>query len=266
MEPNKSLAQGMQDSVKPAAAPAEGEGTYLPRILDMKVVYGLGDGGAGGERKPDPHKVLFYHDTVGDRFYDCGKQEWCHDKPSVVEHLPSRPLLHNDQDVIAAIAHGVMDDADFEALDKSGMMGEMPKKLWGHIKHLKKLHEDLEREQHALSKAEDESQPQPADKDLHPEGHAGGDDEPSSVAGPEGEGRMAGDDVISEIVRLAMADSDDRIRQIVREELAKMLGEGSEQEPIEGEEPAEGRSEGEEEEPSEEDDETSEPEEQEKED
>jgi len=254
MEPNKSLAQGMQDSVKPAEEPKEGEGTYLPRILDMKVIYGLGDGGAGGERKPDPHKVLFYHDTVGDRFYDCGKQEWCSDKPSVVEHLPSRPLLHNDQDVIAAIAHGVMDDADFDALDKSGMMGEMPKKLWGHIKHLKKLHEDLEREQHALSKADDESQGEPMDRDLHPEGHAG---EESQAAAPEGDGRVAGDDVISEIVRLAMADSDDRIREIVREELAKMLGQDSEQEPIEGEEPAEEQSEGEEE--SEEDDETSEP-------
>ncbi|MEM4380556.1 MAG: hypothetical protein QXL01_07750 [Thermoplasmatales archaeon] len=217
----KPLSQNMLQNVSPQEQPKqEDQGIYLPKILDMKIYYGLGEKDEKGERKPDPSKILFYEDSNG-HCYDTSKQEWLQERPVVCDHLPNRPILNNDQDIIAAIAHGVMEDNDYQALDRSGMLGEMPKKLWESIQKLKILHEQLQQEQ--LKKTEEEQSEQvPVDPDLRPEGHGESEinEESNELdSGPPGE------DVISQIVQAAMADADDRIREIVREELAKILSE-----------------------------------------
>lgn len=116
------------------------EGTY-PSILDMLVYYGMN--GDGENRKPDPNKILFYR-TPDNRWYDTKSQSWC-DMPSHADHLPSRNINFDEKDIVSAIAHGVMEDSDYESLDKAGMIGDLPKQLWSRVKKLNNLTEQLEK-------------------------------------------------------------------------------------------------------------------------
>jgi hypothetical protein len=227
MDENKSVSEGMKDSITPKEEEQEATGTFLPRILDMHVIHGL-----GADKKPDPHKILFYHDTVGDKYYDCESHEWCDEKPMVVDHLHNRPIIYNDQDIVAAIAHGVMDDNDYEALDKSSLLGELPKRLWGHIKNLK----DLVEQQEKMAKSEEEevgsemsSDPALGAEGYDPQGESSSDDLLDDIDADE----MPGENVIQMIMAQALSKADDRLREIVREEIAKLLSgddESSEQE------------------------------------
>jgi hypothetical protein len=214
----------------------ENKGTYLPRILDMRVYYGLSD--KDGDKKPDPKKILFYGAPDGS-CYDCESQEWLIKKPAVCDHLPNREIEASDDDLIAAIAHGIMDDNDYDALDKNGMITEMPKKLWENIKKLKALHAQLEQErsEENLKKAEDEQKDASFDEEseeeslfdedelLEPEEEVFSFDDNIESQEEQYEEKMPGDDVVSKIVSQAMAEADDRIRQIVREEISKLLSE-----------------------------------------
>jgi hypothetical protein len=201
-----------------------------PSILSMKVYYGLGTGvfPADAEKKPDPNKVLFY-ETADGRAYDTNDNKWCDQRPAVLDHLPCRPIQFNERDIVAAIAHGVMEDGDFDALDKAQMISETPRKLWSLKKRLMSQVEELEKSQ----VAEIEEPEEEIDTDLLPgEDPHKGDNFISKFKEFAGvsdyqidanEQELPGDDVLSQIIQAATAEAltgmEEMIRAIVRDEL-----------------------------------------------
>lgn len=198
-----------------------------PSILSMKVYYGLG-GQDGAEKKPDPNKVLFY-ETADGRAYDTNDNKWCDQRPAVLDHLPCRPIQFNERDIVAAIAHGVMEDGDFDALDKAQMISETPRKLWSLKKKLMSQVQELEKSQ----VVELEEPSEEVDSDLLPgEDPNKGDNFISKFKEFAGVGdyqidandqEMPGDDVLSQIIQAATAEAltgmEEMIRAIVRDEL-----------------------------------------------
>jgi hypothetical protein len=199
-----------------------------PSILSMKVYYGLGVGQDGAEKKPDPNKILFYETSDG-RAYDTNQNQWCDQRPAVLDHLPCRPIQFNERDIVAAIAHGVMEDGDFDALDKAQMISETPRKLWNLKKKLMSQVEELEKS----LMIEPEESKEEVDSDLLPgEDPNKGDDFVSKFKELAGVGgyqidantqELPGDDVLSQIIKAATAEAltgmEDMIRAIVRDEL-----------------------------------------------
>ena len=205
-----------------------------PSILSMKVYYGLGTGvfSADAEKKPDPNKVLFY-ETADGRAYDTNDNKWCDQRPAVLDHLPCRPIQFNERDIVAAIAHGVMEDGDFDALDKAQMISETPRKLWGLKKKLMSQVQELEKSQ----SVELEEPSEEVDPDLLPgEDPNSGDNFISKFKEFAGvsdyqidanEQDLPGDDVLSQIIQAATAEAltgmEEMIRAIVRDELGLTL-------------------------------------------
>jgi hypothetical protein len=206
-----------------------------PAIMSMKVYYGTG--GDGEEKKPDPNKVLFY-ETKDGRSYDVENQNWLDKRPGFLDHLPCRPLNYDERDIVAAIAHGVMGDEDYMALDKAGMLDhfETPKRLWDLTKKLKSQLTDLEKSE-ALVKADDDLSYDDVDDSS---GIADG--EPGALSGDlvelvrrmsmgsgSVEGGEVGENVLQQIMQAAMAAAssglEDQIRAIVHEELQAILSE-----------------------------------------
>ena len=196
-----------------------------PRILNMKVYHGMKDG------KPDHGKVLFYEDPDG-CIFDCENQEWMSHKPEYINHLNSRPMQYSETDIIAAIANGVMDDNDYDSLEKAGMLSESPRKLWASMGKLKSLVDQYEsaKETEPMEKSDDEptdlgekdsdeeenSPESPESDSLEPESA------PETQSAPDGEeGDMAGNDMFKEMMEsalkaaLAGPELERRIREIV---------------------------------------------------
>lgn len=208
-----------------------------PKILSMQVYHGMKQG-EGGTREPDEAKILFY-ETPDGMVYDCASQEWLDDRPDVVDHLHSRPLQYNDTDIISAIVNGVMDDEDYDALDKAGMISENPQKLWSLTKNLKGQIEELEMSQELEDELEkSEEYPGDEEEDSEEEPEETDDTEPDAESveeSPEptadsGESESSeseiGTDQIAEIIKSAMSEAfagpylEQTIRKIVQEEMS----------------------------------------------
>jgi hypothetical protein len=102
-------------------------------LLSFKVFYGMGErkGQDGQTQKaPDPNKVLFYQSPDGSCF-DCAQQEWV-SPPSILDHLPSREIMHDEKghDILRAIASGIVDDDDYQALNKAGLVNDDGKRVY----------------------------------------------------------------------------------------------------------------------------------------
>lgn len=195
-----------------------------PSILSMKVYYGLGGGQDGSEKKPDSNKVLFY-ETADGRAYDTNDSKWCDQRPSVLDHLPSRPLQFNERDIVAAIAHGVMEDEDFDALDKAQMISETPRKLWSLKKKLMGQVQELEKSQ-SIELSEPEEEFESENSLDQADDFISKFKELAGVGGYQidaNEQELPGDDVLSQIIQAATAEAltgmEDMIRAIVRDEL-----------------------------------------------
>jgi len=227
MEKDDSNKSDLQD-----VAP-EGE----PKILHLKVYFGLSPHPETGEKQADPHKVLFYEDPVGGSCYDCQAQEWLAERPEILEHLSSRPVQYDEKDIVGAIAHGVMDDSDYAALEKVGMLGETPKRLWELTKRLQTQVDQYEDLQKSAAVEGEEVDPDyeengNADKPIH-----GGDDVMASMmeaaAGAYGDADIdiealpPSEENIQKIMAIAFAKAktgmEDQIREIVREEMELMM-------------------------------------------
>ena len=203
-----------------------------PKILHMKVFFGMSKD-KSGNRTPDEKKILFYERPDGS-VYDCSKQEWTDGRPEVINHLNSRPLYSTDEDLVAAIANGVMDDEDYDSLEKAGLVSETPKKLWGLTKNLEEL---------MLRKSEVEE----LEKSLPMEEESIGENEhgdntidtsDQGVPAPYIHGApissdFPGDDVFTEMLAVAMSEAftgmEGQIRRIVREEIEAMLNDSEPQ-------------------------------------
>lgn len=204
-----------------------------PRILHTKIYHGMTDD-ENGNRIPDPSKILYYESPEGD-VYDTNPnvQSWLPDRPPFLDHLPSRSMSYDQNDVFSAIMHGVMDNDDYEALHGAGMINENQEQLW-ELKH--QLYNQLMQ----LTSAEDAEQMQKSDwfGDYDDDGESDsseqaddGDSAPvdsqlgSQVQSASAEPDMPGEDVIAQIMQGAMSKAltgfEDQIRAIVREELGK---------------------------------------------
>lgn len=113
-----------------------------PRILKLKIYYGMGDG-EPDQRKPDPSKILFYENPDDGSCYDCQSQQWVMQRPAVLDHLNSRPITAHEKDIVHSIAHGIMDDRDYDILASSGLIPEVGQNLWKKMQHLNMLTQKL---------------------------------------------------------------------------------------------------------------------------
>lgn len=214
-----------------------------PKILHFKVYYGMSDKknkDGALEKCADPNKILYYESGDG-TVYDVGTQQWMPDRPSILDHLPVRPLMHDErgQDVLRAIANGVLDDDDYDALEKVGMINEDAKKVFGLYK--KAL--DLNTQMQQLEKSEEPEEPVEKDESSarfiteeelktnfgeSPETKSGEDLVASimSSAGVQSCVQKAkeelgepGANLIVEILRAAMADVDEKTKMLVQQEI-----------------------------------------------
>lgn len=125
-------------------APKEGVGEAEPKVLSYKVYTGMKSEGAN--KVADPRKILFY-ETADGRVYDTTNHEWCHERPAVIDHLQSRPMLFDEQghDIMSALVNGVLDDEDYGSLDKAQMLNDHHKKVWDLSKQLESQMVQLEK-------------------------------------------------------------------------------------------------------------------------
>jgi hypothetical protein len=166
-----------------------------PRLIHMRVYYGMS--GDGDQKQPDPNKIMYYESPKDKTWYDTVSQQWLGEAPHMAQHLQSRPITFSEKDIVAAIAHGVMGDDDYEALDKAKMLDDTPKRLWALTKKLKGLNEELSKSEE--SEKEDENDKEEKEKNSNQESKKEDDKKTSEQKGASKNTREAG--------RSAMDDS-----------------------------------------------------------
>jgi len=225
------------------AIPEITDDTTEPKILKLKVYYGQGvkKTDKGDLKVPDPNKILFYEGHDG-KVFDCSSQNWTDSKPSVLDHLPVRPLLHDSKntDIIQAILHGILDDEDFDELDKSGTINENTKKIYQLQKKAINIQQQLEKSQQIELEDDDNDDEEVFDEDsssienLTTSGKiqtginvvksymdTAGVQYGLNVAREEfGE---QGADLFAQILQAALLDVDEKTRMMVREEMDSVL-------------------------------------------
>ena len=224
------------DATKPITAPEDvPANTAEPKILHLKVYYGMGQkkGDKGGVKEPDPNKVLFYESSDG-KTYDCGKQTWLEDRPDVLDHLHNRPLLYDSKntDILRALMNGVIDDEDFDALDKSGVLNEDTKKVYALHKRANELNQQIQSlEKSAEVDMEDVVPPSTEDCAHGPAMQGvnvvknyldtvGVQQSLEMVQEAFGE---QGVDLFQQILIAALTDVDEKTRMLVREEMERYI-------------------------------------------
>ena len=193
-----------------------------PKILSMKVVYGMS--GDGESRKPDKSKILFYK-TDDNNWYDTGKQEWLASSPSHGAHLPERDMMFDEKDIVAAIAHGVMDEHDYHALDSAGMLSDLPKQLWSRVSKLKSLHEQLEKSEVGEEMVSPEESPEAPE--THEETDQSEIENILQGAGEVGEIEdiPPGDDLVAEIMKASFEAARSGLEEQIEAVVLKVLRE-----------------------------------------
>lgn len=207
-----------------------------PKVLKMKVYYGMGSKKTdkGETKEADPNKVLFYEHGDG-RCFDCASGSWMDQKPSVLEHLPSRPLMFDQKntDIIRAIANGVIDDEDFTELDKSGALNDDSKKVYSHMQKVRELSAALNKSEEG--EPEDESASMVNVEEVAAVAapiKAGVDvvknfmdtaGVQQSLAAIEDNFGQEGADLFAEILKAALADVDEKTRMLVRQEISAYI-------------------------------------------
>lgn len=126
----------------------EEEQLLEPEITKVIVYYGVGK-----DKKEDPNAILFYEKPDGS-VVDVNGGRVLAERPSVLDHLKSRPINFEDRDIIASIVNGVMGDKDYETLEKAGLITDIPRRLWQRFQDLKKYQEDYDQ----LIKSESEEE------------------------------------------------------------------------------------------------------------
>lgn len=223
---NSELSENQTNSEeKPQDIPEESE----PKVLSYKVYTGMKSEGA--DRAPDPKKVLFYETNDG-RVYDTINHEWCPSRPSILDHLQSRPMMFDEQghDIMSALVHGVLDDEDYDALSKAKMLNEHHQKVWDLNKKLQTQMSELEKSQEnselppeqSVDTTNENSNEQSAAADTN-------ETENSDFLNSYDEDELPGQNVLEEIIRAAMEEAmeltEERVRAIVAEEVNRHMSE-----------------------------------------
>jgi hypothetical protein len=98
-------------------------------IFNTKVFYGRNE-----KMQPDPKKVLFYEHANGG-VYNVPDSKWEEDRPHVLDHLDSRPVMYNELDLNNYILHGMLSPEEYEGI--SDLLPENCHKMWDLQKKIK---------------------------------------------------------------------------------------------------------------------------------
>jgi len=226
------IVKDMSKSESELEAP-QGDGT--PDIVKTLVYYGLGEG-----KKPDPKKILFYERPDGSCI-DCSSRTTLPTRPSVLDHLPSRPITVEDHDVLAAIVYGAMSGADYQALSENGMISDVASQMWDKVQQLNAMQENMAKSQElAKSEGEEESQEESKEQDetetqKEENQNEEQDSDSDSESSLEDKVEEVGVDVVQQIMDAAVAKAiggeeglESTIRRIVNEILSGHSGNESE--------------------------------------
>ncbi len=241
-EPDQSpQVEPLHKPVDPNVEPQADE-SPAPKIMGYKVYFGMrtvpGQDGQE-ERKPDPDSVLFYEDPTSGRVYDVDAQEWLETKPPLMEHLSSRPILFDAKrtDLLRAIYNGVVDDGDYQALEKAGILSgkdpaaqpcirvwQLHKRANEQLQHIAELEKSIPTE--PVGEVGAPLEPQ-ADLAAVPAGenvvanfmNTAGASAVKDVL--EDAGVQAGEDLVAQIIQAAFANVG--IEEVVRAEVEKQM-------------------------------------------
>lgn len=237
-------------------------GLDAPALTQMLVYYGMSDN--NGTRAPDPSKILFYEDPLTGACYDTNLGEWSDERPSMLDHLMSRPIQNDENDILSAIAHGIVSDEDFEMLDRAGLIGETPKKIFQIMTQMQQDMDMLEelkmqssQEQFDIENLQDDGLMKSDDGELAEESEPEDEEWPEDDFVPQNvedqnipsngdhSELMESEGIIDEIIKLACEAAQSQntreleplIRKICREEILKYVNEPEEEEDLQPEEP-----------------------------
>lgn len=208
-----------------------------PRILYFKIYFGR-----------NSENPLYYFDPTTNSWFDTNARAWQDNTPPIAAHLNERDI--GTTDVFDAILHGVVDDEDYEALQKMNLIDDRSRQLWSKLG-------SLYNQTQAMQKSLEEK----TDPTLKPEsatanGGASPVNEPSSGSNPYSEilkgagvsvsdmiqepNSPAGENMVEQINAAAMAPASnaqgessggqtqsidyEEIKKIVRAEIAHALG------------------------------------------
>jgi len=232
-EISKALGgKGEEETSTPITEDAESS-TAEPKILKLKAYYGMGTKKTdnGDVKEPDKNKVLYYEHGDG-RCFDCSNQQWAAERPPLLDHLPSRPLMFDSKntDIIRAIVNGVVDDEDFTELDKSGALTDDSRKIFLLSKRAKEISEQLEKsEEVELSQDDMDDAAQVAPDGAPVVREQTGIDVVKAFMDTAGVQQSLeviqenfgqdGANLFEEILKAALADVDEKTRMLVREEM-----------------------------------------------
>lgn len=203
----------------------------LPKILKIKIFYGLSD--KDGQKSPDPDRVLYYTSPEG-YCYDCKHKKWLDETPAVLDHLHSRPIESTEKDIIRAIAHGIMDEDDINALNNKGLISDSAMLLWDKIKKLNQLYSEYDE----MNKAD----PAELEDPIHNDEIVNTNDDSytdteiglqgdsfieSADLDDENAAEIFGEDNLTKIIQLAFAEPKNKeiIRSMIQEEIQNFLKE-----------------------------------------
>jgi len=205
-----------------------------PRILYFKIYYGR-----------NSENPLYYFDPTTNAWFDTESRVWQDNTPPIASHLNERDI--GTTDVFDAILHGVVDDEDYEALQKMNLIDDRSKQLWNKLG-------SLYTQTQAMQKSLDEQNNPDLKPDMPKE--ASPVNEASSGSNPFNEilkgagvsasdmiqepNSPAGENLVEQINQAANAPASnaqqqastgldyDAVRRIVRAEIAKALGQSIE--------------------------------------
>ena len=150
---NASIAGAMGHSPSDADLSKEApEASNGPKVLGCHIYFGYSKD-KDGQRKPDQKKILFYEMPQG--VYNVSHGQWESSRPEILDHLPTRDMENTDEDLMQAIMHGIVDEEDYDQLDKSGILSDNTRTLWSKHSELSKLKKQMA-ESEELNKSEDE--------------------------------------------------------------------------------------------------------------
>jgi len=122
-----SLVQdGLQGDAEGGEDGDDGE-MDVPKVLQFLIFYGTKrseDEKGNPVQAPDPATPMYYYDPVDDRTFDCNDGSWIDGRHPMLDRLYSREFTdeNNNEDLVNAILHGVVDEDDIVRLSSVEQM------------------------------------------------------------------------------------------------------------------------------------------------
>jgi hypothetical protein len=226
---NENKIPEMEDLITLLSPQKEQENSEEPRILSFKVYVGKSD------------SPLYYHDPATGSYFDTNAKHWVEQKPPFIDHLNERDIQGSD--VFDAILHGVVDDNDYQALEKVNQIEPRAKQLWSKLSELKNqtqlMQKSVEEDLIEDSKKEDLKDPnnytaektKDSGNEEAPESEGEGTTEETVQPEPKAEDKMPGSNVLQMILDAARKNAEnsnltlENLRSMIRSEIKSLMNE-----------------------------------------